>query len=846
MAKYTLVEDPQTLAQLNAPATAKQGAFDDLIPKNRFDDLVPTAQDQGSGANPFAKYAQPKVAENPFVKYAGSQSNAPSGHANPYAGIARPADSPASGGPWDKFQPLDPGPWSKYAPAADNPYAGIARPTGNYFDKYDPPRGRLTLVDDPKTLGELHYGLDLAAPDREVRARIAYLPADEQDKARRLWAKYQVQQLRNAGFKQRPDVARGIPVIGSYLDEATAGIQGALFSLTDGRVGAPYDEALAFERERTKAAEAENPAEAAVGQIAAGIATGGQLLGSIKPAATLLGRVFQGGKIGLGVGAAEGFGQGEETFTDRLASAQKGAAVGTTAGAVFPVVASGVSRGIDTARGMLGPTVTRWREGPDAAAEAILARRIRDEGSSPSAKIAELDRGQTEAARLNTNSVATLPETLADTSDDLQRLTGSLYRQGGEPGNFVRETLERRQRGPINPFAPRDPNAAPDGQMERVIDAAERALLVRSSESARQTERSIMQAQAREGRKLYDQAYRQSEAFDIQPALDGLALTAQQYPVPFRARLVRALNLFLDDSPRRLPVDNIQRFDAAKKALDDMIEKSLRAGEGNLTRELTSFKDSLLRAVHAADDAGTPTINKTYFDARQAWGTAAENRQAIELGRAALRENSEISAEQFRELTKGQQQLFRLGFIESLRNSMSSMRPGSDVTQLLQQRRVQDLLRDVIPRSKNPSDVFANRPERFGDYLNREQRMVQTRNQVLGGSPTQQRGQDDAAFAGDALATMWNRFRSSPSLFNMGIEAVGVGIQKVFGYRRDVAMSLAQRLLETDPARRTEILRRLQQRSGRSFAEFAEMLDRTGNTLAGATTSSVNYETSNR
>jgi hypothetical protein len=692
---------------------------------------------------------------------------------------------------------------------------------------------QLQAVRDPITLGKLEYGLDFNQPEKDVRAALLKLPETEQKRAQDIWAEYRVQKLRNAGFKQEPDVARGIPLIGPYLDEATALIQSGLNTVTGGYVGAPYDEALAFERARTKAAEAASPTAATLGQLAAGVATGGQLFNAITPARTLLGRMGQGVAIGAPVGAVEGYGAGEGSVANRLDKAGETAETGAWLGAAFPVATALGTRAVGAVSDAIGPTITRYRAGVEEAADDILARRIASEGSTPGQKRLDLQRGQAQAARLDSNSYAELPESIADTSDSMRRLTGSLYRQGGESGNYIRDALETRQRGLDNPYGPRATDV-PQGQMERVVDATERALLIRSANSARQTERQIMMEQARRGRELYQRAYQNSEGFDIQPVLDGFALKSQQYPGPFRARLNRALNLFRDNTPQQMPVNNIQRFDASKKALDDLIEKAQRSGEGNLTRELTEFKNELLNAVHRVDGSGAPTANLTYREARQAWGSAAENREAIDLGRAALRENAEVTAEQFRELTEGQQRLFRLGFLESLRNALSSKRPGNDVTQLFQQRRVQELMNEIIPRPRSGNAVFANRGERFGDLMNREQRMVQTRNTVLGNSATQMRGQDDAAFAGDALANMWNRFRQSPSLFNMGVEAVGVGIQKVFGYRQDVALALARRLLETEPTARNQILRRLQRRTPSGFVQFADMLDRTANSLTAA------------
>lgn len=676
--------------------------------------------------------------------------------------------------------------------------------------------------------------VDFTRPDAEVRTAIAKLPFPERSKAHDRWADERVRRMyEGSWFTPHTSLASGIPVIGNLLDEASAGVQGLVHSVTG--LGRPYEEALAETRAYERAATAANPAETTVGKLASGIVTGGPLFSRLTPAATMVGRIGQGATLGAGVGAAEGFAAGEDTAADRFENAVSGAQSGAGIGAALPVLGGLATRAVGAAADYLGPTLTRLRRGPDEAAEQILARQIGREGSSPAQKRLDLQRGQAEAARFDSNSYATLPETIADTSDAMRRLTGSIYRQGGEAGNYVRDVLTRRQRGPENPFAPRDPNAPPEGQMARVMDATERALLIRSANTAHRTERQIMAEQAREGRRLYEQARETQEPFDIQGVLDALALQAQQYPGPFRARLLRALGLFRDDSPQRMAVNTIERFDAAKKALDDMIETAQRQGQGNMVRELTGFKNALLERVHLPDANGNPTINTAYWQARQAWGTAAENREAIELGRQALREGSEVSVEQYRDLTRGQQQLFRIGFLESLRNALGTKRPGSDVTQLFQQQRVRDLMNEIIPRSKGKTDVFANRPERFGDLMNREQRMVQTANEVLGNSKTAQRQVDDMAFAGDALASMWNRFRGSPSLFNMGIEAIGVGIQKVFGYRQDVALAMARRLLETDPTVRNQILRRLARRGGPDrFARFADYLDRSGNTLIGA------------
>lgn len=655
------------------------------------------------------------------------------------------------------------------------------------------------------------------------------------------WSKYESasatadREVSNQDMGPKP-LAFGIPIIGPYLEEAGAAVAAIPNAVTGGAIGPTYAQSLERMRARNRKAEKDYPVVGTAGQVAAGIATGGPLLSRIAPAATAVGRVGQGMLIGGTVGAIEGFGAGEGGVGNRTATAAQGGAVGTALGGALPVAANAVSRGYGAAVDAIGPAVTRMRFGPEAAADQILANRMARAGTSPAEVRLDLQRGQAQAARMGPNSRAEIPETIADTSDAMQRLTGSVYRSGGEAGNFVSDTLQARQRGPANPYAPQP--GEPAGQRARIMDATERALQIRSAGTALQTERQIVQQQQAQGQQLYAQAFQRPDPFDIQPVLDGFAMNAMQYPAPFQAQLARALNLFRSNQPNRFnPNGNLQAFDNAKKALDDMIERAQRAGSGNLVRELTVFKNDLLGAVHANGQ------NAAYQNARSAWGSAAENREAIDLGRAALREGSEISAEQYRNLTTGQQQLFRIGFLESLRNALGTRRPGNDVTQMFQQARVQELMGEIIPRSRGNVATFSNRPERYGDLMRRESRMVQTNNAVLGNSATAQRQQDDMGFAGDALASMWNRFRSSPSLFNMGVEAVGAGIQKVFGYRQDVALALAQRLLEADPTVRNQILRRLAVRGGPDrFARFADAIDRSSVSLVGATAGPVMIE----
>lgn len=724
-------------------------------------------------------------------------------------------------GPWERFQTADldrgqpQGPWSKFHAS-----------------------------------GPRDFGIDWSEPVETVRAKVAQLPEGDRDEALRQWADaFVAKEREQGGIGQTINnavrtAARGT-MVGSFLDEANAATQSALHGITGGYMGAPYDETLAYERAQDRAFDKANPVSSTVGQVASGIASGGlayragpgiasAIVGGpaafVRPAETVLGNVVRGAAVGVPTGAVAGYGAGEGD--ERLDAARRGGIAGGVIGGVLPPVVAFGQYGIGQVADTFAPAIARMRHGPQAAADQIIANTARRSGQTPNSIAADIATNE-RAATMGSNSVAESPTMLADTSDAMQRLTGSVYRTGGRAGDITRQALQSRQRGPENPYAPRA-DETPQGQTERILDAYDRAMQIRTSGSARQTEAAMVAQQRAEGRRLYGEAYQNEDAFDIQPAIDGLALTIQQYPPPFAARLTRALRLFVTPTPNRQgiwPVDNIRRFDAAKKSLDDMIDKAQRGGENNLARELTTFKDNLLQHVHAPGANGQPR-NPIYQEARDTWGSLAQEREAIDLGRAALREGSEISVEQFRALNPGQQRLFRIGLRESIRNALGTRKPGDDVTQLFQQRRVQELLNEAIPRSRGVRE-FSDRPERFGQYMANEQRMVQTRNAALGNSATAQRQQDDLQMGADVLGTMWNRFRSAPSLFNMGIEALATGMNRVFGYRQDVALHLARQLTATNPRVRNGALTRMRRTMGQQrFRQFIEQLDGLGQALS--------------
>ncbi len=726
---------------------------------------------------------------------------------------------PASANPFDQFDVV---PVSQTRPAL----------------KSDP-----SVVDDPALLARLNYDLDVTGAPETVRAAIAKMPAAQQDGALRHWADHFVAKERAAG-----GIGQGIDntvraftrgtLVGSFLDEANAATSALANTVTGGAVGSSYDESVAYQRAKDRAFDKANPVTSTALQVGGGVASFVPLL---KPAQTFVGGMLRGGSVGSVAGYTHGFGEGEGSIAARHGKGKEGAVVGGMLGALIPPAVTVGARGLGILREKTQPGYQRvFGGGADEAANVIMAQRMRASGVTPQDIATDLQRGE-HAATFNAGSHAQLPEMIADSSDAMQRLAGSVYRAGGEGAETLRRALDDRQWGPRNRLA-RDLDPTPSGQMDTMLDAFDRAMLIASKGQARAVERTMLERMEKAGARNYNQARANSEPFDLSDALTAFRSAAGEHAAPMAARMQRAANLFETTGVQggtRNPVNTVERFDNAKKALDDMIEGAQRNGQNNLVRELTGFKRGLLDAVHAADPKGAPTINLAYHNARATWGSAAENRGVIEQGRQSFNDPV-LAAEIFGRLSDGQQRLFRIGMREALQTAFSNIKPGQDVTQFFQKRGVSDLMGKVIPVSKGGTAVFADRAERFGDYVNRQSRMVDTRKQALGGSPTAGRQLDDSQLTGEVMRTWWDKMKSSTSAFNLATETIGHVFQRTLGMQQEVATAMARRLTATDPAERARILQDLERRLGPDkFRNFLQTVEREVERVTMATTNTA-------
>ena len=766
------------------------------------------------------------------------------------------------------------------------------------------------VLDETAGSAELPDGFQIDGPsinfDRpiaDVRADIAKVPeGPERDAILKDWAKTYVAKER-AGNTTLPldDVVRNFArgtIVGSFADEANAGTSALLHKITGGRVGAPYDEAIAYQRALDDAIDQETGATAT--KIAGGLASGAPIAkAALAGAKTLTGKAARSAAFGGTYGGVAGLGNAEGYLEDRIDPAIRGAMFGAPIGAAVPVVGAGVGSVATKAYEAASPTLARWGAqisalpervglprlsadgavpepaGARAAAEQIIANQLMRANRSTD-DLRNVLAGADEARTFHSSGVAQSPLAIVDLDPSLARLAGSVNRASPEASgqmqafNYARRTGLTPD-GPLPPEAgiPHKPMmgkpllgrdaekqfgtrfdtpedaAVPAGQAERISDALKRAFRIEDAaahghaQNAYRTEQMMQATLKKEADKLYPTAWKQADDFDLSGAFQGLRTLRDEINDPgARSVLQRAERLFTSPTGNGSPLASageLRRFDLAKQRLDGLIDR-YKGGDTFLYRALAKFKNDVLDSVHGGDRIN-PTINKKYAEARDWYSSQKEAQEAIDLGRSAFKGDADVGIDTYRSLeTEGLRKLFRLGMWSAYEGAAKNMPRGGDVTRMFDNPRIQELLGAVIPRTKSASGEFANRPERFGQYLGNEKRMVRTGNEAFGNSKTAERIVDDKAFEQmSALSTAVERFRQSGSVVNIGIQAAEAALHKLFGMRADTAASIARQIFTADPQARLAVLRNIEARMGPTrFEHFSRLLQEQQSRLTAA------------
>jgi hypothetical protein len=357
-------------------------------------------------------------------------------------------------------------------------------------------------------------------------------------------------------------VARGVPFVGEYLDEANA------------RLRAPFDTkrremALDYERARDRTFDDQNPIQSMAGKVTGGIAgtvaalpaaaaTGtSALLGA--GAKSVAGAIGRGTLAGVAQGAASGYGRADET-QNAGQMAGRDALVGGAFGAAVPAALSAGKAGFDVLANKLAPSDIL----------SSVPGKARDFFMRQAGDPAALARLQSEMQRLGPNAV------LADASPEMQMIARGAAARPGSRAPII-EALSTRDQG----------------KNQRLAEALRRDLGDVVEPSAI---RDGIKANQKALAPVYEDALTNAKAVDTRALADSLDSQIVDARGGIRSSLEKArdmLNVYgtkeLDPSPRAA----LQ----IRKSLDDMIEAAKRGGEKELVGALVPIRKSIDEAL---------------------------------------------------------------------------------------------------------------------------------------------------------------------------------------------------------------------------------------------------------
>ena len=234
-------------------------------------------------------------------------------------------------------------------------------PSGNVFDQFDAPAGAGPMGTGEAFLRGAEQGATLGFGD-EARGILAASPMMES---------VQGSDANTAGGALSRFAAWNVR--NSPLALISRGAEGA-YNYVTGQAGAEakYDQAAGQNRPELAQARTEHPWATGGGEIVGGVAATLPLM-AVGPAgaAPMVAQIKNGAAVGAGLGAVQGFGQGEGGFLNRAESGGYGLAGGAVGGAVGAPVAAGV--GSLARQGMALLPQRAAGMGPAATREAVNA-----------------------------------------------------------------------------------------------------------------------------------------------------------------------------------------------------------------------------------------------------------------------------------------------------------------------------------------------------------------------------------------------------------------------------------------------------------------------------------------
>jgi hypothetical protein len=252
---------------------------------------------------------------------------------------------------------------------------------------------------------------------------------------------------------------------------------------------------------------------------------------------------------------------------------------------------------------------------------------------------------------------------------------------------------------------------------------------------------------------------------------------------------------------RRLPqfadlADNdMVMLDKAYKYVGDIANEARRTGKSARANDLDDLRIQLRKAI-------TDKVS-VYGKALDTFSGESVLLDALNAGREKfLRKTpAEIRRELDKFTDEGQQQMYRLGAIQTLRDEIYGMRETADVaSKFLNDRNMKDRFKLIFNSTGEYEDFIKN--------LQREQSMARTRSMIEGGSPTTRIGQEVGEIQGPAPSEVISAGTQMirGDLLGGGSRLLGQVVPRMQGLDQNVAEQITRSVLDPSFVRQQEML----------------------------------------
>lgn len=610
-------------------------------------------------------------------------------------------------------------PAPRVRPGTAGPSRARAPKYRDAFDEAVTPRPRLQQDPEAQPVQEQKAGINFDAPVEDVRKQIAALPEDQRKPALQEWAKrYVAKERKDGGIVQDAtdvvrNLARGTPV-GSWLDEANAATASTLHSL--GLGGAPYDEAVAYQRARDKAIDASSTKLGSlpvIGDVTAGGVTklfGGLASAPVAPmvnavrGSTILPQLANAGATGIAYGALYGSGEGTNA-SERGANAGIGAAAGGALGIGAPLALNAGRNVISGLKPKVTPKPLR-KFHPQARKK--VQRALADDVIAPNGNTRQY---QAQAGRLGDDGM------LADMGPNLAGQADAIANQPGAGKTIVRRALRARDRG----------------SQDRINQATNRAL------GPDVDGEMLVKSYTTQAQRAASPKYEQFKQIPIPitPKLKGIIDRVQALAPDIENTI--ASRMKADAVDPNVIKNNGVILNYMKRAMDAVATKAAREGDeglaksaGNIAKDLRNEVDKILSPANPKDSiyAQARALSQKGLSFKEGYKDGKKLLDnTVTLGRMRL-DNQNRTPEAMTGLKAGAR--------EDIRRRMYTARSAFDTTSQLKAEGTagRRLLSSQETRGKIRELVGPDAARQLTRKLDAEGQMALTSNNILGNSAT--------------------------------------------------------------------------------------------------------------